>query len=608
MMKRMFLFLISLFLLSEIDHRAEEEPDYPSREEVEKEQYDLPSREEVEKNDGSAPPCVGNGKNKDTDKQYEILKSGDSLTDKDGNTKTGNSTKRFSDVEIDVNNPESRHNNIGGIENKKNNSQNDDFEKVFSVIAQYVAYTIANRSGTIKLYNIKSRKYEIWVDDSQLDFSEDNIYTIATGQHVIKIRRFGYDDIVFKANVRPCSEFKVVCKFKQSPFYCFDLYTSQDDLNPKLGESVKISFDVNRNVIGKKVMCEIKNEETGVVVFTKEFSNFTTFTQTFTFDGKDKDGNILPDGQYSVNVIYDDNVLSESISVDSTLSASRRIYTKFLFFGSIPKTVSNYYTLQNSSCYGCDFPCNNSAFILNNFRVGGYFNHGLSPLDSLFLYRPISIASIGISFDRKMCKFQLPIKIKILERYNAMAKDHYALSFAPCINFDINKLIQKQEEINLGELSNNHILSNNTNNQIAQANVNSTAPEPASQKPAVQDNGNQNSSPISFDAVLFMTLQHGCSKNSFLVLDLMFNFSGFISCRNDCNFIYVCGSYRIKEMDVFTLALDLKKEQNKLKPPYITISYLHRLEFTGISFGCDFRLDVRNFKNSSLALKIILDF
>ena len=599
MMKGMFLFLISLFLLSEIDHRAAEEPD-------------LPSREEVEKNDGSAPPCVGNGKNKETNKQYEILKSGDSLTDKDGNTKTWNGTKRFSDVEIDVNNPRSGHNNIGGIENKKNNSQNDDFERVFGAIAQYVAYTIANRSGTIKLYNIKSRKYEIWVDDSQLDFSGDNIYTVATGQHVIKIRRFGYDDIVFKANVRPCSEFKVVCKFKQSPFYCFDLYTSQDDLNPKLGESVKISFDVNRNVIGKKVMCEIKNEETGVVVFTKEFSNFTTFTQTFTFDGKDKDGNILPDGQYSVNLIYDDNVLSESISIDSTLSASRRIYTKFLFFGSIPKTVSNYHTLQNGSCYGWDFPCNNSAFILNNFRVGGYFNKGLSPLGSLFLYLPISIASIGFSFDRKLYYVQLPIKIKILERYNAMAMDHYALSFAPCINFDIHKLIEN----NFGGLSNNHTLhlniNNNTKNQLAQANVtNSAAPDPVQeqpvQEPSVQDNGNQNYNPISFDAVLSMTLQHGCSKNSFLVLDLMFNFSGFISRRNDCNFIYVCGSYSIKEMDVFTLALDLKKEQNKPKP-YINISYLHRLEFTGISFGCDLRLDFKNFTNSSLALKFIFDF
>lgn len=589
MMKRMFLFLIPLFLLSEIDHRAEEEPDYPSR-------------DEVERNDGSAPPCVGNGKNKDTDKQYEILKSEDYLTDKDGNTKTVNSTKRFSDVEIDVNNPRSGHNNIGGIENKKNNSQNDDFEIFFGAIAQYVAYTIANRSGTIKLYNIKSRKYEIWVDDSQLDFSEDNIYTVATGQHVIKIRRFGYDDIVFKANVRPCSEFKVVCKFKQSPFYCFDLYTSQDDLNPKLGESVKISFDVNRNVVGKKVMCEIKNEETGIVIFTKEFSIFTTFTQTFTFDGKDKDGNILPDGQYSVNLIYDDNVLSESISIDSTLSASRRSYTKFLFFGSIPKTVSNYHTLQNSSCYGCDFPCNNSAFILNNFRVGGYFNKGLSPLGSLFLYLPISIASIGFSFDRKLYYVQLPIKIKILERYNAITMNHYALSFAPCINFDINKLIEN----NFGGLS------NDINNQIAQGNNVYAAAEPAAQEPhvqepAVHDNGNQNYNPISFDAVLFMTLQHGCSKNSFLVFDLMFNFSGFISRRNDCNFIYACGSYRIKEMDVFTLAFDFKKEQSKPKP-YITISYLHRLEFTGISFGCDLRLNFENFKNSSLALKIILDF
>lgn len=593
----MFLFLIPLFLLSEIDHRAEEEPDYSSREEVEKEQYDLPSREEVERNNESAPPCVGNGKNKETDKQYEILKSGDSLTDKDGNSKTGNGTKRFSDVKIDVNNPKSGSNNAGAIGNKNIQSQNGDFENFLSVAVQYIAYTLANRSGTIKLYNIKSRKYEIWVDDSQLEFSEDNIYTVATGQHVIKIRHFGYDDIVFKANVRPCSEFKVVCNFKQSPFYCFDLYTSQDDLNPKLGESVKISFDVNRNVIGKKVMCEIKNEETGVVVFTKEFSNFTTFTQTFTFDGKDKDGNILPDGQYFVNIIYDDNVLSESISINTALSAYRRSYTKFLFFGSIPKTVRNHYTLQNGSCYGWDFPCNNSAFILNNCRLGAYLNNGISHR-SLFLHLPISIVSIGFSCDNEVSYVQIPIKIKILEFYNAISMNHYALSFAPCINFNIINLIQKQLRINLGASS------NNINNQIEQE----PAPAPPVQGPAVHDNVNKNPGPISFDYVLFLTIQHGCSKNSFLVLDFMCNFSGFFSRKNDYyNLFYACGSYRIKEMDVFSLALDLKKEQDKHKP-YITVSYLHRFEFTLISIGCDLRLDFKNFKNSSLALKFILDF
>lgn len=585
MMKRMFLFLIPLFLLSEIDHRAEEEPDLPSREEVEKEQYDLPSREEVEKNDGSAPPCVGNDKNKETDKQYEILKSADSLTDKDGNTKTGNGTKRFSDAKIDVNNPKSEPNNAGERKNKNWNKQDDNFENFFSAVAQYVFYTLENRSGTIKLYNIKSRKYEFWVDDSQLAFSEDNTYSVATGQHVIKIRRFGYDDIVFKANVRPRSEFKVVCKFKQSPFYCFDLYTSQDDLNPKLGEKIYISFDVNRNVVGKKVMCEIKNEETGVVVFTREFSNFTTFIQTFTFDGKDKDGNILPDGQYSVNIIYDDNVLSESIYVDSTLSAYRRSYTKFLFFGSIPKTVSNYYTLQNSSCYGCDFPCNNSAFILNKFRVGGYLNNGLSPLDSLFFYLPISIVSIGFSCDRKIRNVQFPIKIKILEHYDAMTMSHNVLSFALCINYN-DKILKLKENNNILPLKAN---MGKVNNQ-----------------PIDLNDPNINSSPISFDPVLFLTLQNESRRNSFLVFDFMCNFSGFYSHRNDYNFFYACASCRIKEMDIFSLAFDFKKEQSKHKP-YITISYLHRLEFTDISFGCDLRLDIKELKNSSLALKFILD-
>lgn len=611
----MFLFLIPLFLLSEIDHRAGEEPDYLNHEE---EELDLPLQEELEKYkeseryNESAPPCVDNGKNKETDKQYEILKSGDSLTDKGGDTKTGNGTRRFSDVKIDVNNPESGPNNTYNTykrENKNNNSRNDGFENFFSVVAEYVAYTLANRSGTIKLYNIKSRKYEIWVDDSQLEFNEDNIYAVATGQHVIKIRRFGYDDIVFKANVRPCSEFKVVCKFKQSPFYCFDLYTSQDDLNPKLEEEVKISFDVNRNVLGKKVICKIKNEETGVVVFTKEFSNFTTFTQTFTFDGKDKDGNILPDGQYSVSLIYDDNVLSESISVDSTLSAYRRSYTKILFFGSIPKTVSNHYTLQNSSSYGCDFPCNNSAFILKHFRVGGYLNHGLSPLNSVFFYLPISIASIGCSYDRQIKHAQVPIKIKFLEFYNAITMNHCAVSFALCINCDINALIEKADKNRMDAFkqSCSSIYNmNNTNNQLI--GIEDKGHDAAfSQLQIDQNNGEQCSNPVSFDPVLFLTEQHEYGKNSFFVYDLMCNFGSFISCRNDYNILYCCCSYSRKEMDVFSLALDFKKEQDKHNT-YITISYLHRFEFTLISFGCDLRLDVKKLKNSSFALKIIVDF
>ena len=168
--------------------------------------------------------------------------------------------------------------------------------------------------------------------------------------------------------MRPCSEFKVECKFRQSSFYCFDLYTSQDDLNPKLGESVKISFDVNRNVLGKKVMCEIKNEETGVVVFTKEFSNFTTFTQRFTFDGKDKDGNPLPNGQYSVNVIYDDKVLSGYLSISDILA--RRRFERYRFFGYSLQYENCREPILNISRHGLGLVENGSAFVTNRFKIG----------------------------------------------------------------------------------------------------------------------------------------------------------------------------------------------------------------------------------------------
>ena len=223
----------------------------------------------------------------------------------------------------------------------------------------------------IRLHNVDGYNYEVWVDEYKLSNNKNHLYKIPFGEHVVKIRCFGYDDIVFKANINSESEFDVYCKFKQSPFYCFNLNISPLDINPTIRdadhEEISISFDVNRNITDKTVTCKIKNE-TGDDVFTKEFLNFTTFTQRFTFDGKDKDGNPLPNGQYSVNVIYDDKVLSGYLSISDILA--RRRFERYRFFGYSLQYENCREPILNISRHGLGLVENGSAFVTNRFKIG----------------------------------------------------------------------------------------------------------------------------------------------------------------------------------------------------------------------------------------------
>ena len=283
--------------------------------------------------------------------------------------------RRYSDVEFSI---VSKDKNIScnsnkDVENVKNvdASPKKGEENIKERLCCFLKDFFFIQYFQIRLQNVDGYNYEVWVDEYKLSNNKNHLYKIPLGEHVVKIRCFGYDDIVFKANINSESEFDVCCKFKQSPFYCFNLNISPLDINSttkraRYPEGISISFDVNRNVNDKKVTCKIKNKN-GDDVFTKEFSNFTTFTQKFTFYGKDRDGNPLPNGQYSVNVIYDDKVLSGYISISDSLAPWR--FIRHRFFG---------YSLQYENCrepilniprHGLRLGGNGSAFVTNRFKI-----------------------------------------------------------------------------------------------------------------------------------------------------------------------------------------------------------------------------------------------
>ena len=317
--------------------------------------------------------------------------------------------RRYSDVEFSI---VSKDKNISCNRNKDvENVRNVDAapkkggENIKERLCCFLKDFLFIQYFQIKLHNVDGYNYEVWVDEYKLSNNKNHLYKIPLGEHVIKIRCFGYDDIVFKANINSESEFDVYCKFKQSPFYCFNLNISPLDINPhdrnKYPEEISISFDVNRNVIDKKVTCKIKNEN-GDDVFTKEFSNFTSFTQGFTFYGMDKDGNPLPNGQYSVNVIYDDKVLSGYLSISDRLSGWR--FIRHRFFGYSLQYEKSREPILNIPRHDLRLGGNGSAFVTNRFKIAFLVpNFKFNRIDA-FIVLPL-FRFINVTFGTYVCGF-----------------------------------------------------------------------------------------------------------------------------------------------------------------------------------------------------------
>ena len=315
--------------------------------------------------------------------------------------------RRYSDVEFSI---VSKDKNISCNRNKDvENVRNVDAapkkggENIKERLCCFLKDFLFIQYFQIKLHNVDGYNYEVWVDEYKLSNNKNHLYKIPLGEHVIKIRCFGYDDIVFKANINSESEFDVYCKFKQSPFYCFNLNISPLDINPTIRdadhEEISISFDVNRNVIDKKVTCKIKNEN-GDDVFTKEFSNFTSFTQGFTFYGMDRDGNPLPNGQYSVNVIYDDKVLSGYLSISDRLSGWR--FIRHRFFGYSLQYEKSREPILNIPRHDLRLGGNGSAFVTNRFKIAFLVpNFKFNKIDA-FIVLPI-FRFINLTFGTYVC-------------------------------------------------------------------------------------------------------------------------------------------------------------------------------------------------------------
>jgi len=146
------------------------------------------------------------------------------------------------------------------------------------------------------------------------------------GSHSVKVRKFGYEDFEEAFYVQNHKTHSVSVKLYTAPFQIKNFELSKNVINPQYSSSIghtKISFYVTND--GSAML--MVNDRYGNTVWSYSYSSFSTWEQGLNWDGRDSDGRILPDGQYTVRLMSFDYDFSQKIKIDTSLVYPLEAYT-----------------------------------------------------------------------------------------------------------------------------------------------------------------------------------------------------------------------------------------------------------------------------------------
>lgn len=161
--------------------------------------------------------------------------------------------------------------------------------------------------GTIVLKNVPNGSV-VTVDNSQSvtsvvasAFFHDYRVKTLPGRQTVYVRCFGYETYERTVDVRPFDESTLYVELYPAAFELSDLSANKKAFNPDyaghLG-SCTFSFSVTAD---SSAYVYITNEA-GEEVWNKSYSSFSTWEQSFEWNGKDFNGLALEDGEYCVQI------------------------------------------------------------------------------------------------------------------------------------------------------------------------------------------------------------------------------------------------------------------------------------------------------------------
>jgi len=164
--------------------------------------------------------------------------------------------------------------------------------------------SVQKEAGSSENIPFKPELFTVTQDNSfaPVPLSDDNkaLLTLTSNRHhAITARAFGWEDVTVTIFVSEQETAEETIEMKPAAFKISNLSQSRrrfNPMNPKILGSTEYRFEVTAHGSGVITI----TDSNGTEVFKKQFSQFDTWIQQITWDGRDSDGIPLPQGVYSV--------------------------------------------------------------------------------------------------------------------------------------------------------------------------------------------------------------------------------------------------------------------------------------------------------------------
>ena len=190
----------------------------------------------------------------------------------------------------------------------------------------YINVTNAPAGSTISIDGISHSSFPVEVDP---------------GSHTVKVRKFGYQDFSSQVYVENHKTASVSASLKTAPFAISNFKVSKKVINPDYNSGIgKVNFSFYVTNTGSAILSV--NDRYGNEVWTHQYTGFSTWEQSITWNGRGQDGERLPDGQYTVNLFSYDYEFSERIKIDRSMIYPLSVPTVFgSGIGTLPCAFTN---------------------------------------------------------------------------------------------------------------------------------------------------------------------------------------------------------------------------------------------------------------------------
>jgi hypothetical protein len=124
---------------------------------------------------------------------------------------------------------------------------------------------------------------------------------IAVGSHVVHFRAFGFEEKSIIVNIREGRTSVVSVDLEEVGFGLSNLEANMAAFNPRipgLFGCVQIRFRISSPGDGRAVIVDSQDR----IVMSRDLGTFTTWEQSFRWDGRDRQGKPLPNGTYTVQI------------------------------------------------------------------------------------------------------------------------------------------------------------------------------------------------------------------------------------------------------------------------------------------------------------------